>query len=166
MRALYVRLMDCLYLVCMLIASLSIVAMTLIIAWSVFTRYVLEQGSFWAEPIAIFLAIQMTFYGGAACVRSGSHISIDYLTRRLPAGLGRHLDRLADVLMGAIALFMIVYGASLVATTFGQVYPEFELVRVGAVYTAIPIGGLIILLFVIEQLLVGRPHPAVYPGAD
>ena len=67
MRPFYVQLMDVLYLACMMVAGIAIVVMAVIIGWSVYTRYVLTEGSFWAEPIAIALAVQMTFYGAGAC---------------------------------------------------------------------------------------------------
>jgi TRAP-type C4-dicarboxylate transport system permease small subunit len=47
---------------------------------------------------------------------------------------------------------MIGYGASLVRTTFFQSYPEFQYIRVGVAYSAIPIAGTITLLFVIEKV--------------
>ena len=53
--------------------------------------------------------------------------------------------------MTGICLFMIIWGASLVKTTYFQSYPEFQYIRVGVAYSAIPIGGLITLLFVIEK---------------
>ncbi|HET6468533.1 MAG TPA: TRAP transporter small permease [Geminicoccaceae bacterium] len=161
----YVRAMDWLYLACMLIAGVSIVAMALIIAWGVYTRYVLSQGSFWAEPIAITLAVQMTFYGAAAGYRANAHISIDSLVRLLPAGRPRALaDRLVDLLMLAMGLAMIWFGWGLVQTTYFQVYPEFQHIRVGAVYSAVPLSGVVLLLFVVERMLFGTP-PDLAPAA-
>ncbi|MDX6750595.1 TRAP transporter small permease [Geminicoccaceae bacterium 1502E] len=160
MRASYVRLMGALYWGCMAIAGVAIVLMTLIIAWSVLVRYGFETGAFWAEPVAIFLAVQLTFFGAAACYRANAHISIDTIVRALPAPAHRPLELLVDLLMAAISLFMVVYGARLVATTWSQVYPEFELLRVGLVYGSIPASGLLILLFVIERVLCGPPEIA------
>jgi TRAP-type C4-dicarboxylate transport system permease small subunit len=160
LRPTYVRLMDLLGHACVLLAALSIVGMALIIAWSVYTRYVLVQGSFWAEPISIMLAVQMTFYGAAACYRASAHISIDVLVRALPRGLPRRAaDLLVEGLMAVISLAMIWYGIGLVRATYNQVYPEFQLIRVGAVYSAVPGSGLVMLLFVIERLLYGAPPP-------
>lgn len=157
MRPIYVRLMDWFYYACMTVAGVAIVVMALIIGWSVYTRYVLTEGSFWAEPIAITLAVQMTFYGAAACYRAGAHISIDLLVRGLDGKAGLAASRLVDILMLLISLAMIWYGIGLVKTTFFQVYPEFQHIRVGAVYTALPGSGLITLLFVIERLVYGPP---------
>jgi TRAP-type C4-dicarboxylate transport system permease small subunit len=148
----YIKLMDVLYFVCVFIAGAALFIMSMIIAWGVFTRYVLESGSFWPEPISIFLAIQLTFYGAAACYRAGSHIGLKMFAELLPPPLKRLQVHVVDLLMAAICLFMVTYGASLVKTTYFQAYPEFEYIRVGVAYSAIPIGGLITLLFVIEKV--------------
>ena len=58
--------------------------------------------------------------------------------------------------MGLIAVLMVIYGASLAHTTWFQSYPEFEYVKVGLVYSAIPGSGLVTLLFVIEAILFRR----------
>jgi TRAP-type C4-dicarboxylate transport system permease small subunit len=148
----YVKLMGALYLICVLIAGGALFIMSMMIAWGVFTRYVLGSGSFWPEPISIFLAIQLTFYGAAACYRAGTHISLTMFAEMLPSPLKRWQRHVVDSLMAAICLFMVAYGASLVKTTYFQAYPEFEYIRVGVAYSAIPIAGLITLLFVIEKM--------------
>jgi TRAP-type C4-dicarboxylate transport system permease small subunit len=152
--------MDLLYWLCMAIAGIAIVLMVIIIVYSVFTRYVLNLGAFWAEPVAIFLAVQMTFFGAAACYRAGAHISIDTIVRALPPLLHRPMGWLVDLLMAVISIFMIVYGISLVNTTWFQVYPELQQLRVGLVYASIPASGLITFLFVLERALLGPAHVA------
>ncbi|CAB1063303.1 hypothetical protein D1BOALGB6SA_8086 [Olavius sp. associated proteobacterium Delta 1] len=152
----YVKLMDVLYFICVFIAGTALVIMSTIIAWGVFTRYVLGSGSFWPEPISIFLAIQLTFYGAAACYRVGAHISLKMFVDLLPPLLKRWQGHFVDLLMATICLFMVTYGASLVKTTYFQAYPEFQYIRVGVAYSAIPIAGLITLLFVIEKAFI-RP---------
>ncbi len=148
-----------LYWLCVTIAAVAIVIMCVIITWGVFTRYVLGTGSFWPEPISIFLAIQFTFYGAAACYRAGTHIRLNMFVKMLPAALKRWQGYFAHLLMAAISLFMVTYGASLVRTTYFQSYPEFQYIRVGVAYSAIPIAGLITLLFVIEKVFFS-PKPA------
>lgn len=152
----YIRAMDVLYRACMVVAGVIMVLITFFVAWGVYTRYVLNQGSFWAEPVSIMLVIQMTFFGAAACYRANHHISIDVLARALPDGLPRWLaDRLVDVLVGILAVAIIWYGIGLVRTTWLQVYPELQQVRVGAVYFGMPLSGLVTLLFVVERLVYG-----------
>jgi len=157
----YVRAMELLQAACMTLAALSIIVMTLIIAWSVYTRYWLNLGSFWAEPIAIMLAVQMTFFGAAACYRAGGHISIDVFMRMLGETRGRRAaERLVDFLVMVLATAMVWYGIGLVKTTWFQVYPEFQQIKVGVVYGAVPLSGLVTLLFAIERLVFGAPPPS------
>ena len=101
-----------------------------------------------------FLAVQLTFYGAAVCYRAEAHLKLEIVENALPPAGARLLRHLIDLLMAGVSVFMVVYGMKLVDATFLQSYPEFQYVRVGAVYTAIPIGGLITLLFVIEKSLV------------
>ena len=148
----YVKLMKLLYMLCVIIAGVTIAAMSIIVTWGVFTRYVLGSGSFWPEPVSIFLAIQATFYGAAACYRADVHIRLGMFVERLPVALQPIQRSLVHLLMAGISVFMIVFGARLVQTTFFQSYPEFQYIRVGVAYSAIPIAGLITLLFVLEKV--------------
>lgn len=147
----YIKVMDVLYWLCVALAALAIVIMCVIISWGVFTRYVLGTGAFWPEPISIFLAIQFTFYGAAACYRAGTHIQLTMFIERLPPFLKPVQTYFMHILMAGISLFMVTYGASLVKTTYFQSYPEFQYIRVGVAYSAIPIAGLVTLLFVVEK---------------
>jgi TRAP-type C4-dicarboxylate transport system permease small subunit len=57
-----------------------------------------------------------------------------------------------------------VYGIRLVQTTWHQTIAEFPIVSVGVSYLPVPIGGAVILLFVVERLwrgtLFGAPDDA------
>ena len=52
MRHQYVRAMQMIQRLCLWIASLCVVVITLVVPWGVFTRYVLGHGSSWPEPLA------------------------------------------------------------------------------------------------------------------
>ena len=164
MRAMYTALMDRLYRLCVMICVLSIIIMTVLIAVGVFSRYVLGIGAFYAEPISIFLAIQLSFYGAAVCYRANAHLSLNVFVNQLPAVGRLAMNYLVHVLMAGFAVFMVYYGGKLVETTFFQTYPEFQYIRVGLVYTAIPIAGLVTLLFVLEKMI--SPQAAPEPGVQ
>ena len=57
--------------------------------------------------------------------------------------------------MAFVALFMVIWGARLVGTTWHQSIAEFPALSVGVTYLPIPIGGAMTLLFVLERLLIG-----------
>jgi TRAP-type C4-dicarboxylate transport system permease small subunit len=75
----------------------------------------------------------------------------------LPAPARRAAEFLVEILMLIFAIFMIVYGYSLCVATWNNTIAEFPALRVGIVYSPIPLGGVFTLLFIIEHLTIGRP---------
>ena len=61
MKAQYIRAMDHLHRLCLVVSVVCLVIMTVIVPWGVFTRYVLNSGSHWPEPMAILLMIIFSF---------------------------------------------------------------------------------------------------------
>ncbi|HRM67790.1 MAG TPA: TRAP transporter small permease [Thauera phenylacetica] len=154
----FIRLMDRVYHACIWVAGLSILAMSLIIPWGVFSRYVLGTGSHWPEPISIMLMVVFTFIGAAASYRAGGHIAVAMLTERLPASLQSVCAKLVDLLMGGISVFVAWYGMDLVLATMEQTVAELPSMPVGYTYLALPVGSAITLLFVIERVVFGSQH--------
>lgn len=156
----YVRAMDWLYTACIAIGVVSIVCMTGLIFAGVVMRYIFQVGARFAEPMAIFFAVQLTMYGAAACYRAQAHLHMAFFVGLLPDRLGQAARWLVHALMAAIAVAMIWYGISLTRTTWFQAYPEFDYVKVGLVYSGIPGSGAVLLLFVIEAVLWPRSTPS------
>jgi TRAP-type C4-dicarboxylate transport system permease small subunit len=151
------RAMDALYRLCAIIAGSALVLISLVVPWGVYTRYVLDSASSWPEPMAILLSIVLTFFGAAACYRSGVHMRVTVARDLLPPLPQRVVDFIAEGLMALISLFMVIWGARLVAATWQQVIAEFPFLSVGVTYLPIPIGGAITMLFIAERLLIGPP---------
>jgi TRAP-type C4-dicarboxylate transport system permease small subunit len=152
--------MDRLYRLCIVLAGGALVLIAAVIPWGVYTRYVMNSAASWPEPMAILLAIVLTFFGAAACYRNGNHMRVSVARNALPRPLQRAVDALVELLMGLISLFMLGWGARLVETTWHQSIAEFPALAVGVTYLPIPIGGAITLLFVIERALLGPPPTA------
>ncbi|HZV94048.1 MAG TPA: TRAP transporter small permease [Caldimonas sp.] len=149
------RWLDAVYLVSVWSAGVSILAMSIIIPWGVFTRYVLGSGSAWPEPIAILLMMVFTFIGAAAAYRAGSHIAVTMLSDFLPPLLRRAAAVASDLLMLAAAVFVVLYGGELCVATWGQSVAELPWLPVGATYLPLPIGGVLTLAFVLERMVFG-----------
>jgi TRAP-type C4-dicarboxylate transport system permease small subunit len=155
MVPLYRRLMDALYLVCVLIAGLALVLISAVIPWAVFTRYVLNSAASWPEPTAVLLMIALTFFGGAACYRRRAHMNVSFFVLMLPPTLRMIAQFVAELLVAAMALFMVVYGAKLVEATWSNTIADFPSLSVGVTYLPIPLGGVALFLFVIERMALG-----------
>ena len=157
MLAHYRRAMDQLYRFCILLAGGSLVLIAAVIPWGVYTRYALNAAASWPEPMAILLAIVLTFFGAAVCYRVGMHMRVVVVRNALPPPLQRAVDLLGELLMATISLFMLVWGTRLVDATWHQTIAEFPALRVGVTYLPIPVGAAVTLLFVIERALLGPP---------
>src|SRR5689334_3686568 len=139
------KLMDALYDGCVIVAGIALVLISAVIPWAVYTRYVLNRAASWPEPTAVLLMIVLTFFGGAACYRVGMHMRMSFFVSLLPPQLQRLCAVVVELLMALIALFMIVWGASLVATTWQNSIADFPELSVGVTYLPIPLGGAILL---------------------
>jgi TRAP-type C4-dicarboxylate transport system permease small subunit len=157
MAAFYRRAMDALYLICVWIAGTALVLISAVIPWAVFTRYVLNNSASWPERTAVLLTIVLTFIGTAACYRAALHMNVSFFVSMLPPWTQRLCRILVELLVGAMAVFMIVYGYKLVEATWQNSIDEFPGLSVGLTYTPIPLGGVALLLFVLERIFIGEP---------
>lgn len=155
MKNLLLRINDTIYMTCIWVAGLSVLAIALIIPWGVFARYILGTGSSWPEPTAILLMMVFTFIGAAASYRAGAHMAVAMLTDRVTPQLRRTMSIVSQLLMATICLFMTVWGTKLCISTWNQFMSALPTLRVGITYMPIPVGGLLTLIFVLEKLLLG-----------
>ncbi len=157
MAATFRRAMDLLYLLCVIVGSTALVLISAIIPWAVFTRYVLNSAASWPEPLAVLLTIVLTFIGAAAAYRLNLHMNVGYFASKAPPPIRKLLDLLVQLLMALIALFMTVWGERLVEVTWHNTIADFPFLSVGVTYLPIPIGGVCLLLFIIERIWLGAP---------
>jgi len=153
MVAQYVRLMDALHKICLTIAGVCLVVITLIIPYGVFTRYVLNSAASWPEPLATLLMIVLSFMSAIVCYREYLHIGVGVLPSMLGDGGKKVLGWVLEFCMLGTNLFMLWWGIKLVQTTWFQVIAEFPIVSVGLSYLPIPIAGGVTSLFIIERMM-------------
>jgi TRAP-type C4-dicarboxylate transport system permease small subunit len=157
MVAQYRKIMDLLYWLCVWIAGAALVLISAVIPWAVFTRYVLNSAASWPERTAVLLTIVLTFIGTAACYRAQLHMNVSYFAMMLPPRFRRWVELLVELMVGAMALFMMYYGAELVKATWLNSIDEFPELSVGVTYLPIPVGGVALFLFVVERIIIGAP---------
>ena len=166
MSELYLKWMDRLYLFAMGVAGVSLLIMTIVIPIGIFSRYVLNRGESWPEPIAIICMVTFTFIGAAVGYRAGSHIAVNMLTDRLPEVLKKLCARAVDLLMLLISGLIFWYSLLLCIELWVQPVAEFPILTSGESYLPLPVGSAILILFVIERLLFGSQEnrPVVLIG--
>ncbi len=149
--------MQALYLACIVVSGLAMVAITLIIPAGVFMRYVMNSPMSWPEPAAVIMMVMFSFLGGAAVYRAKVHVAVEALLNAVSGAPKTVMLWGVDACMALTALFMLVYGWQLCVVTWPQSIAEFPGLSVGLTYTPIPVAGLLTLLFLIERVWLGDP---------
>ena len=157
MKQLYRRAMQRLYLVCIVLSGLGMVAITLMIPSGVFMRYVMNDPLQWPEPASVILMVFFSFVGGAAVYRANQQIAVEALMKAVNPPSRAAMQWGVHACMLLVAGFMLFYGAHLCYVTRGNTIAEFPSLSTGVVYLPIPIGGLLTLLFIAEKIWLGEP---------
>ena len=157
MRVFYRRAMQGLYLGCIVLSGLGMVAITLMIPSGVFMRYVMNDPLQWPEPASVIMMVFFSFVGGAAVYRANQQIAVEALMKAVNPPSRAAMQWGVHGCMLLVAGFMLFYGAHLCYVTRGNTIAEFPSLSTGVVYMPIPIGGLLTLLFILEKIWLGEP---------
>ena len=156
MRNGYRRLMQQLYLGCIVLSGVAMVVITLFIPAGVFMRYVMNDPLQWPEPASVILMVFFSFIGGAAVYRANQQIAVEALMKAVNPASRAVMQWGVHACMLLIAGFMLGYGVHLCFLTWGNSIAEFPWLSTGVVYMPIPIGGLLTLLFIVEKIWLGE----------
>lgn len=140
--------------------SAGLLAMTAIIAWQVFGRFILDSSPSWTEQASLILMIWYVMFAAAAGVHEGFHIRIALLEERLGEH-ARPIMRLVAAIVAVLGLVLLVYGLQLCWLVRGNVVPSLGISR-SVAYVPLPVSGLLMALFALPQIWSGTnpvaPH--------
>jgi len=135
---------------------LTVTALVLVVLWGVLTRYVFGKQADWSEELARFLLIWISLLGGAVAFGEKAHLGVDYFVSKFDPTARRFITAIGQliILFFAVTIFMIG-GSSIVANNIGQQAPALGVygVIMAHVYLPLPIAGIFMILFTVEQLL-------------
>ncbi len=135
----------------------------ILICWQVFARYVLNAGSYWIEEFSVTAMMWIGLLGSAACVWSGSHMSVELVVKRFPPGVRVWVEVIIDVIVALFALFLCTQGWVLAETTMTSTMTSIPL-PIGVSYLAIPVAGALMILFAVANAL--KKLAVYYIGAE
>lgn len=136
----------------MALAGACLVAITAIITWQVFARYVLNNSPAWTEQAALLVLVWMIFLGGAAGVHQGFHLRLSLLEESCPEPWRRWLRLCTQALVILFGLTMAVCGAGLGMATMGHELPALGVSR-AVTYIPVAISGALIALFSLDRAI-------------
>ncbi len=133
------------------LASVGMIVMTAMVAWQVFSRYVLNASPSWTEAASIMVMSWFIFLGAAVGVRENFHMGFDVLVHFLPAAAKPWMRGASDAAILAFGLGMVIYGSQLMIQTWTAIIPVLHLPG-GFAYMPIVAGGVLMTLFTLERL--------------
>ena len=146
------------------VAAAALLGLVAVQGWQVIARYVLNDSPSWTEPVTLLLLSTAMSLGAAAGVHTRRHFAFSLLADALsPAA--KHAVRIVQALVVVAIGAMLAWWGGLLfldgldVKTAGAAMPE------SIDYLPIALGGALMVLFALAQLLPGGEAPAAAPVA-
>ncbi|KFL30436.1 C4-dicarboxylate ABC transporter permease [Devosia riboflavina] len=134
------------------VAGFGLVAMTAIVAYQVYMRFIVNSSPAWTESGSIMIMSWFIFLGAAVGVRENFHMGFDVLLYFLPPAGKPWLRAISDVAILAFAAGMVFYGGELALRGWSVRIPVLGLPQTFT-YLPIVISGALMCLFSLERIL-------------
>lgn len=141
------------------LAIAAIAILVLDVVWGVATRYAPGGQAKWTEELARFLLIWVSMLGGALAFRRREHLGIDFLVGLMHTDVHRGMRMLKYGIVCLTAVAVFLYGGMRIvfdALAAEQTTPALGW-KMGYVYAAIPLAGIFILFFALEEMFAPQP---------
>ena len=124
------------------------------VLWQVISRYIMSSPSSYTDELAGFLLIWVGLFGAAYVAGKREHLAIDLLLQRSSKNRKFKLEIIISVIVILFAIVVMVIGGSwLVYTRFYLSVKSAALgLPLGVVYLVLPISGLLIAYFDIDNI--------------
>lgn len=126
--------------------------MTMIVAWQVWGRFVLNDSPTWTEPVSLMLMLWFIFLAAAVGVRQRFHLSLDLFRQIVPTRARLMMDAASFLVVGIFGAAMAWYPQPLIAQTWPVSIPGLGL-PAGLGYVSITVSGALIVVFSVEHLV-------------
>ncbi len=148
------------------VAAWLFFATGLMLGWEVVARYVFTAPTIWAEELSRLFLVWGTLAGAAALVRRREHIRITILTDLLPGRLRTGLEVLGLTAIAAFSLAIVVYGFEIAWDSFSRGRTTGSMFDIQLAWSqgAVPLGGLLLTLQALAEVLRTLRHGAPPPG--
>lgn len=134
------------------LAGVGLVSMTIIVAYQVFMRFIVNASPPWTEAGSIMIMTWFIFLGAAVGVRENFHMGFDVLLYVLPPGAKPWLRAISDLCVFGFAAGMVFYGGELAIRYWSTRIPVLGL-PTSFTYFPIVISGVLMCLFSLERIL-------------
>ena len=134
-------------------AMFLLLLMVLLVSVGVFFRYVLDSSLAWYDEFASYLLVWLTFYGSVTASYHNRHIQFNTVLERLMPNARRKLEMIAELFVLGFQFVLLYYGWLLMQKMGDETAVSLAWVKMGWVYSVLPITGGLMLLISVNRLL-------------
>ncbi len=129
--------------------------MTILVFLTIIYRYILIAPISWGEEMSRFLFIALCIFGAAIAMKERTHFAITMLTDKFPPSIRAWLE-VGVAFATSVLLAVVIYrGWGLVLLNRNQDSPALG-VNMSIPYSAIPLGVMLMLIFLWTDLIIKR----------
>ena len=160
------RAFDILEAILMVLCGVAIAGFSISVALDIVTR-TLEAPWLWLQEVTSAFFIYGSFFGLAAATRRADHLMLSAITDAMSGVTRQVVETMNRLVILGCGLCMVWFGWENFLHGFGS-FRMPSLTPLAWWYLAIPVAGVFVCLFTIEQLVNGWRHgfPAPTPQAD
>ncbi|HLS75113.1 MAG TPA: TRAP transporter small permease [Actinomycetaceae bacterium] len=135
------------------ISIVLFVVLVAVVMWQVVTRQVLHSPSGWTTTVSQYLFIWLVLFSVSMVFGERGHVAVDFFARLLPRPVQRVSSVLVSLSILAFALLGLFWGGLRgMSISWSQAITGLP-VTVGQMYLALPIAGVLIALFALDDVV-------------
>jgi TRAP-type C4-dicarboxylate transport system permease small subunit len=134
-------------------AVLLLVLMVAVVCLGVFFRYVLNSSLVWYDEFASYLLVWLTFYGCVVALYRKRHIGFEVVVGRFEPKTRRIIDFISECFVLSFQIVLFGYGWLLVRKMGDESAVSLTWVKMGWVYSVLPIAGGLMLVISLMRLV-------------
>ena len=135
------------------IAAVLLSAMTLLVLYQVFTRYVLNSPSAFSETLTRYLFVWLVLITSTYAFGKRDHMCISYLKDKLPLKGQRMVNILIEAITFFFAAAIMIYGGVRISAMQMVQLDSVLKIPTGLIYSIIPISGVGIAFYSLCNLM-------------
>lgn len=147
------------------VAALLLLTLFVVIVAQVTARYVFNSPIAGSEELARFTFIWFTFIAATFVGARRKHITVQLFSGGKTGRIGAAAEIFAYVVMVAVSVSLVIGGAIMVHTMWDIASPALEL-PYRFIYTALPIGFVLIGIHAVVNMILAFKHPEQFAGSS
>ena len=123
-----------------------LILLGLIVSAIIIWRYIIILPLPWADELARYLFIWLTFLGSSAAVGGNAHLGVNLLVKNAPNSIRFILQITIVSLTLAFCCIILIWGISLTSQSMARMAPTLK-IPMGYVYIALPVSAFIMIYY-------------------